>query len=332
MINLILQVHITGKCNLRCRHCYIDEHCTELSFKDFKKILRQYDCWARDMEKLHNEKVIKNLHITGGEPLIHSEFDKIISYLTVRRNKYRIAFMTNGTLLDKRIIRKFKRLRIKPLQISLDGVEKTHDSIRGNGNFKAVVKAMDFLYENNIPCRVSFTANADNYREFGRVAEICRAHHVNSLWSDRYIPFEGGSEKHIDKECIEDYICVLRHEKNNPENIKAGLRVENCRALQFLNSSDEPFTCHAGERFMAIDEKGNIMPCRRLPVICGNVKIDTVSYVYFNSDVFIRLRKHEIDEKCKMCEHSEGCKGGARCMSYAVNGDFCSADPSCFME
>lgn len=329
MIHLVLQVHITGRCNLNCKHCYIAEHAVEMPYSDFKQVLHDYNNWARKIREITGQKVIQNLHITGGEPLLHSQFNKILYLLLFHKKRYRIAFMTNGTLINKKHLRFFKMLKIKPLQLSLDGNEEGHDFIRGKGNYNKVIHAMDLLHEYNIPCRISFTANKNNYNQFPEVADICRKHNVSSLWSDRYIPYQKCGLSAIDKECMQNYVEILRNERNCKDN--GFLCVENARALQFLGSDDAAYYCRAGEYFMAVDENGEIFPCRRLPISCGNIKHSTLLDVYLNSEVFKDLRKHRIPSGCRTCEHSKKCLGGAKCMSYALTGDYNIKDPSCFI-
>ena len=303
-----------------------------MSYADIKRTLQQYDYWGKSMRKLYKEEVTMHLHITGGEPLLHSDIKRIIRYLSIKRKKYKIAFMTNGTLLNRKLLKYMKHMRMKPLQLSLDGTRETHDKIRGKGNFDKVINAMDLLHEVKMPCRISFTANKNNYLEFADVAQICRMHHASSVWSERYIPQEKGELVPIGKEDMEDYISVLRKEHDNIENQRAGLCVENFRALQFIGSDDKPYSCKAGETFFAVDEHGDIMPCRRLPIVCGNIKNTTLTKVYFEHSTFVNLRKHEISEKCKRCKYSSECKGGARCMAYAIQGDYAKADPGCFIN
>ena len=162
-MNIILQLHITGNCNLRCKHCYIEEHSCDMPYSSIKRVLRQYDVLVKQLEKHCQEKVVAHLHFTGGEPLLHPQIKKILKLFYRKRNKYRYAIMSNGSFLDDYIIKQLKKLNIKAYQLSLDGDEETHDSIRGKGNFKQVVLAMDLLKENGIRTRVSFTANKMNY-------------------------------------------------------------------------------------------------------------------------------------------------------------------------
>lgn len=331
--HILLQVHITAKCNLHCKHCYLDKHMAEMSYKDFLQVLKQYDELINKLQKVSEDKIIPNLHITGGEPFLHNDIDKIIRFLFWKRHKYHLAFMTNGTLLSPQLLRKLKRLRIKALQVSIDGNRKTHDYNRSQGNFDKVVNSLDLLYQCGIKSRVSFTANKNNFRQFSEVAEICRQHHVSSLWSDRFIPCKHNNNiVPLDSSDMEEYVKILRTESNHPLNKHHKIFIQNFRALQFLGSNDTPYLCKAGIDFMAVDELGNILPCRRMPINCGNIHQDNIADVFFNSSIFIDLRKHECSGKCLKCKYLTTCSGGSRCMSYAVLGNYNMPDPCCFIS
>lgn len=332
MRNLFLQLHITGNCNLRCRHCYIGEHCMDMSYGDIKSVLNQFDELVQHLRKQSLEKVVAHVHITGGEPFLHPDIHKILWLLWLFRHKFRYGIMSNGTLLNSRNLRLIKRLNLKAFQVSLDGNKETHDDIRGIGNFEKVLYALDQLADWKIPARVSFTANKENFRQFPQVAKICREHHVLTLWSDRYIPFDLHSKMlPLDKADMIEYVAILQRERFNAENQRCGLYVQNYRALQFLGSGDSPYSCQAGDSLVTVDECGNIFPCRRLPISCGNTHTTSVLKAY-NSDVFKSLRQHKISRKCKACEYSKTCKGGERCFTYAISGKVDIPDPCCWLE
>ena len=261
MFQLILQLHITGQCNLRCKHCYISEHAQELSIDTIKNIFFQLSELVNELERVKSKKFPVSIHITGGEPLCHSEIHTILDMLFEQRSKYRIGIMSNGTMLDDDTLIMLSKLNLKALQVSLDGCCETHDKIRGNGNFLSVLHALDLLYQYGIPSRVSFTANKENYIAFPFVADICRRHHVKSLWSDRIIPFENNSAiKPIDNESdMKKYVDILANEKNNEQNKLFGLRIDNHRALQFIGTDDNPYWCTAGEQLITVDEYGNVI-------------------------------------------------------------------------
>lgn len=317
---------------MRCKHCYINDHVAEMSYQEFLLVLKQYDELIKNLQQKSKEIIVPNLHITGGEPFLHSEIDKILRYLYWKGHKYQLAFMTNGTVLSPRLIRKLKQLRIKALQVSIDGNRQTHDSIRSQGNFDEVIGALDLLFRCGLDSRVSFTANNNNFKQFPEVAQICREHHVSSLWSDRYIPCSrNNGVVPLDSDDMKEYINILRTEAINPLNKNCKISIQNFRALQFLGSDDKPYFCKAGIDFMAINELGDIFPCRRMPIICGNIHQNTIADVFFNSEILDDLRQHKCSGKCLACKYLKTCSGGGRCMSYAVLGDYNMPDPCCFI-
>ena len=100
------------------------------------------------------------------------------------------------------------------------------------------------------------------------------------------------------------------------------------RALQFL-CGGETYQCGAGKTLITVDEMGRIMPCRRMPILCGNVFETTLRDAYFEHPVFRELRDPAIPLACLSCAHRETCRGGAKCQAYAQTGHFHYADPGC---
>ena len=112
---------ITGKCNFKCRHCYMDApdaQLGELSLDQIKTTIDQLaDCG------------IRSIHITGGEPFVRPDFWEIIKYMLSREILIEKIY-TNGWLLDKSVFEKFEELKIHPaISISFDGLG-WHDWMR----------------------------------------------------------------------------------------------------------------------------------------------------------------------------------------------------------
>ena len=332
MTDFIFQLHITGNCNLRCRHCYMDEHCTNMPFSDIIRAVEQYEELIERLERQTGSKIRAHIHFTGGEPLLHPEINQILRFFITKKNRFRYGIMSNGTLLNIKTLLLLKQLHLKAFQVSIDGDEATHDSIRGKGNYQKVLRALDILHFFRIPTRVSFTANRENYHKFSHIAQVCRDHNVRSLWSDRYIPFNSSTTIHpLTKDDMREYVAILQKERDNPKNIKGKLHVQNYRALQFLCSGDGIYYCKAGEGMITVDEYGNILPCRRLPIICGNIKQTNLTAVYENNEVFQRLRTHMLTDKCESCQYAPHCKGGERCFTYVIERTYEKPDPCCWL-
>ncbi|EYD68529.1 hypothetical protein FNF_09183 [Fusobacterium necrophorum subsp. funduliforme B35] len=107
-------LELTHNCNLRCKHCYLDDYNT--------KIISHID--ALSIMKQLSEMGVVELILTGGEIGLHPELDEIIEYAS--RN-FVLTLLTNGTLFNEEAILKLSKYPIYEVQISLYGTKKIHD-------------------------------------------------------------------------------------------------------------------------------------------------------------------------------------------------------------
>jgi len=113
-----LLLHLTDRCTLRCRHCYVGPQTgTDLPIAQVLQV-------AGEFAALQGLRLI----VSGGEPTMHRHFwrlnDRLPSF------PFRAILLTNGTLLDRAAAR---ALRFGEVQVSLDGPEEAHDALRGTG-------------------------------------------------------------------------------------------------------------------------------------------------------------------------------------------------------
>ena len=237
MDSFVLQIHITGNCNCRCKHCYLDAQPSELSVAQIETILVQYKELIASLQSRFGKRLRPFVNITGGEPFIHRNICKVLDLMEKYSGDFSFRMMSNGLLLDDFLLTRLQKVDIPCLQISLDGDEALHDALRGPGNFQAVKESLLRLHQYSIPTKVSFTAHGDNYLAFKKVAEVCRECHVRTLWSDRYVPCgESHDLKPLTPAQTQAYVAMLQEEKNNPLNRAAGLQILNRRSLQLLAS------------------------------------------------------------------------------------------------
>lgn len=124
----------TNRCNMECLYCFEGEKCGKYLTQDIiDKLIGKIDA------ELKCPKIkISNLHVTwyGGEPLLYPQIiDNISKRLMDLCDKYNIvytpcALITNGSLLNEEVWEILIRNKIKKLQVSLDGSEKTHNKKR----------------------------------------------------------------------------------------------------------------------------------------------------------------------------------------------------------
>ena len=90
--------------------------------------------------------------------------------------------------------------------------------------------------------------------------------------------------------------------------------------------------CLAGTGVCFISHEGEVYPCGYLPVIAGDLRKQTFSNIWDNSQVFHELRDtSQLKGKCGCCEFRNVCMG-CRARAYAATGDFMDEEPFCVYE
>ncbi len=156
---------LTNRCNASCRHCFywkeISRKKTELSFEEVVSLLK-------------NLQGVKAINLTGGEPFLRDDLLHI-GKACVAAGIKTISIPTNGILTDR--ITHFAKemvqtqgLSFLKINVSLDGPEKTHDSIRNvDGCFANAKKTIENLKivrrgAKNFQVGAATVVSADNFK------------------------------------------------------------------------------------------------------------------------------------------------------------------------
>lgn len=326
---LTVQWHITQRCNLRCRHCYQSAYTHGgLDFPVLQGIAQQvfalHDQWLEQ-----GKSVPLTFTLTGGEPCAHPSFKMLLAFLANHPSRPLLGVLSNGSLIDKRMAQFFAAQQVAFVQLSVEGHQGAHDAIRGYGHFAQVIKASQFLKQAGVKVSWSFTAHQDNFMEFSDVVRMACRCGVNQVWSDRLIPCGAGETlKALDATQTGAYLLLMKKAKDEAKR-KAGVtKVTMRRALQFQAQGGTPYHCTAGDTLVTVMHNGELLPCRRLPINVGNI-LHTPLAVLYESPLMKRLRAFEGPDACTPCLYKSLCKGGLRCLAYAVNGDMFTPDPGC---
>ncbi len=322
----VLQWHLSENCNLKCLHCYQENHKPiQLEFDKLVIIYKQFK------ELLNKKKMKGHINITGGEPLCNPYLFKLLDLIKEDSDFISFSILTNGTLINEKIAKKIKSYNPLYVQVSLEGGRKTNDYIRGKGTYKKIAEGIVNLRKEDIFTSISFTATSLNYKEFPKVVRYAKKYDVNNVWSDRFIPL-GDSDKSLalNYEQTREYLEIMNKERNKLKKIKNNkTTISMYRALQFQMTNDFAYGCTAGDTLLTVMENGDLVPCRRMPIVIGNLFDRSMYDLYTNSDVLKTLRKKKIPDECINCEHSEVCHGGLKCLTYAMYNDLNYKDYGC---
>ena len=321
-----MQWHLSENCNLKCLHCYQENHKPiQLEFDKLVIIYKQF----KDL--LNKKKMKGHINITGGEPLCNPYLFKLLDLIKENSDLITFSILTNGTLINEKIAKKIKSYNPLYVQVSLEGGQKTNDYIRGKGTYKKIAEGIVNLRKENIFTSISFTATSLNYKEFPKVVRYARKYGVNNVWSDRFIPL-GDSDKSLalNYEQTREYLEIMNKERNKLKKVKnSNTTISMYRALQFQMTNDFAYGCTAGDTLLTVMENGDLVPCRRMPITIGNLFDRNMYDLYINSDVLKDLREKKIPDECINCEHSEVCHGGLKCLTYAMYKDLNHKDYGC---
>lgn len=137
LLNRPLEVSyfVNNKCNLHCKHCYV-------GYSNPKDDLSIQE-WKNTFDELIDLGALTFGNV-GKEPLLAwKKTSELLKYFQGKReenSKLRYGLVTNGTLFDKEKIKEMNNLNPDYLDISIDGTERVHDFIRGEGNYQKTYK------------------------------------------------------------------------------------------------------------------------------------------------------------------------------------------------
>ncbi|MDD7515898.1 radical SAM/SPASM domain-containing protein [Ruminococcus flavefaciens] len=323
-IKHVMQWHITHRCNLRCSHCYQEEFGSELSFNELEKLFYQY------MDFCDNNSFRGHINFTGGEPLLSEHLFPLLELCN--KNDVTFGLLSNGTLIDDKIAEKLQLFNgLSFVQVSIDGTEKTHDSVRGNGNFKKAISGLQLLKKHGIQTMAAFTCHKRNYTELKDVIRIIRKNKIDRFWADRLVPIGGSCEDALSNEEYRSIIKLLTKEHGR-KCLFSNTDVHLNRSLQFLEGGNCYYQCAAGKTLLTLLADGTLLPCRRLPVPIGNCLEEDMSALYEKSELIKELSEQKIPKECLPCPHALLCRGGAKCITYAFTGDFRGRDINCYYK
>lgn len=156
---MVLTIAPTTQCNFDCFYCYEEERKNIYMNKKTEKIILDY---------VSNKNSINYLHVCwyGGEPLL--AYDTIISlsksFKSIVKN-YSASIITNGYLLDQ-IIEDLDILALKTIQVTIDGIEETHNKRRPHltesDSYQKILSNVKNIVKSKSCPQISVRVNIDN--------------------------------------------------------------------------------------------------------------------------------------------------------------------------
>jgi radical SAM protein with 4Fe4S-binding SPASM domain len=322
---LIIAWEVTAACNLSCEYCRASASASpdegELSTVEALAFIDQ----VAPLKPM--------IILSGGEPLLRPDVFDLAEY--ARDRGIRVSLATNGTLLSPEMVRRIKQAGIKRISISLDGPgPEVHDAARGSGSFDLAMRGIRNL-RGEVDFQINMTITKGNLDQVGATMDLAERLGAVAFHLFFLVPTGRGSEEELVTPEEQDEILrwVAQECKNRKIEVKVTCAPQYGRVVREVLTESERkgmmgSACLAGTSFVFVSRTGDVCPCGYLPVVAGNVRMESFPEIWENSPVFLDLRKRELGGRCGRCDYRKVC-GGCRARAYAKTGDYLESDPLC---
>lgn len=315
----------TLRCNLNCLHCGSDCH-KEAAVPDMPR--EDFLAALDDINPLlsPNETMIV---LTGGEAILRKDIAEI--GLELYRRGFPWGVVSNGMGMNRAMVTKLMQSGMRAATISLDGLEESHNWLRGNPrSFKNAVEAIRLLEnEKDLRWDVVSCVNQKNFDELQRFYEFLLELGV-SEWRIFTI-FPIGRAKQLEQlqlapiqfKALFDFIERVRNEGR----IKLNYGCEGFLGDYETKVRDNFFFCRAGVNIASVLVDGSISACPNLRAnfIQGNIYKDTFKDVWLNRYQLYRDRSWTKTGLCADCDFFADCQGNGMHLRDEQSGEllFC---------
>ena len=165
---------LTPRCNFNCRMCYV--HLKPEQIPQYGRELMAKE-WIRIAQEA-KEAGTTWLCVTGGEPLMHPEFETIWKELT--QMGFFITLQTNASMIQGKIEKLFEKYPPRTAKITLYGSnDEIYESVcKVKEGFKRVDRGIRTLCEMKIPVQLVSTVIKQNDEDVKKMADYAFSHRL----------------------------------------------------------------------------------------------------------------------------------------------------------
>lgn len=338
----LIQVEVTGCCNMHCKHCRAAEQPKKMINKE--QMTKIFD--FANLVKSDNFKFT----FSGGEPFMNPN---LYEYLLLAKSKGidQIVITTNASLITDDMLERLNSLNLSFLciQISIDSIyPDIHNAFRKYP--KAFEKCEEILdkikkYE-NINSSIRMTVTKDTLDQVDKMIDFAISKNCKFLGLGSVIPFGNASngELSFTKNDKKNFMELVS-QKSKKYNDKIQIVTED--PLKFLNQYENNSLnlkinimdsclfggCTAGISSININSDGVITPCSMMEEKILDINdydnVYDLIKAYQDSSIVKKLFSKKYNGICGKCNLNRIC-GGCRAVAKAYTGDIMGSDLSCW--
>lgn len=341
-----ISIQITGRCNYNCRHCFnaVDNAALndELSYGQVCKLL--------------DDAVGCGIHgvlLTGGEPLIHKDFFRILDAI-YERNMCFFELLTNGAKVDEKLMYALKERSMNPvIKISFDGI-RVHDWMRGmKGAEEKTLQAIRLCVAHGFRVMVQMNINRKTLSAVPETLDMldrmgvvkCRL--IRTTETPRWLEnaeddtigirdyYEAGvsTAESYSKNEHKMLVTVWRFFDLDP--VKKEFQISGIHGGAGMLQPEE-FSCDLIRKVMSIGANGNVYPCFAMSggleergMYLGNIRKEGLKALltdspYYQAITICNRDRYEESERCRSCVYFRYCGSGCPALSLTKPESRCN--------
>jgi radical SAM protein with 4Fe4S-binding SPASM domain len=287
------------------------------------------------------------LSLSGGEPTLRADWH-LIAREAVKCG-IAVNLVTNGQGDPTRLAELAHQCGLANVGVSLDGLETTHDAIRRPGAFARATQMIRGLAESGIGVDVMHTVTRAS---LGELASLCNvAHRLGARALRVQLAKPMGKLHQRDPLLLRPADLLQLMPALGELAVHAAIEVRVGDSVGFYSPQEKWLRkraspdglwggCRAGLFAAGIQSDGSVKGCLSLQprfgeddvFVEGNLREESLATIWHRRDAFAYNRAFDassLSGSCGRCSHARMCRGGARCVAYAVGGDL-SCDPMCY--
>lgn len=310
----LLEVEITTKCNLDCRHCY-------------NRTNKNYDMPLEDVIKLIKFAEANNVQkfiVSGGEAVLHAGFRDLAGYIKANKPDLKMVVQSNG-LIGEMDIETAKAFDIVHLSFEVNdsvvrkiSVKKTIDTAKRLINSGVYVYFFATIHPGNIN-KIDWMVETANSNGIDIGFNLCVPGDKEELrlsFEQKAKAIKKLHQLYLDRKTLRftsPFVAILKNQKTERyAGIKGG--------------------CTAGVAACVVLPNGDVVPCPFFRLRAGNIYEDDLEQLWFESELFNALRNRPLfDEPCGKCEYLSYC-GGCRARAYYQKNKLNGFDADCILN
>lgn len=326
---LYLTLVLGNRCNFKCIYCYANLSGPPLSLSSSAAI-----GLINDAEEMGAVSVC----LSGGEPLLHPDIDKIVFAATERGML--VVLATNAALLNEPMADRLRRAGLESIQVSLDTPSASlHHFITGSENsFDRVIAGIGILKARGLRVGVRSVIMPHNWKEVPELVDLLSGLNVDEIslttQANCSCNFEGNTKMARTGKMESDFLRNMIIEKS--------VKYPGCelfftdRELKWQSHKDI-VPCGSPMSTLVVHPSGEVTICEMIgddpEISIGNIHRSDIRDMWLGQrhQHFLKeiTNASRVDPDCARCGSLGQCRTGCFSFSKGVHGDYYKKDPRC---